>query len=99
MLDRDQLETFAIVVEQQSFDRAANVLSITRGAVSQRIKALEESLSTVQGRRERPVAATHAGEVLPRHVCPRRPNFDPQGVNFRTWTPPMPNAQFMMARR
>ena len=41
MLDRDQLETFATVVEQQSFDRAASVLSITRGAVSQRIKALE----------------------------------------------------------
>lgn len=46
MLDRDQLETFATVVEQQSFDRAASVLSITRGAVSQRIKALEESLAS-----------------------------------------------------
>ncbi|HAX21073.1 MAG TPA: transcriptional regulator ArgP [Hydrogenophaga sp.] len=68
MLDRDQLETFATVVEQQSFDRAATVLSITRGAVSQRIKALEESLSTVLVKRERPVAATHAGEVLLRHV-------------------------------
>ena len=63
MLDRDQLETFATVVEQQSFDRAASVLSITRGAVSQRIKALEESLSTVLVKRERPVAATHA-EVI-----------------------------------
>jgi LysR family transcriptional regulator (chromosome initiation inhibitor) len=68
MLDRDQLETFATVVEQQSFDRAATVLSVTRGAVSQRIKALEESLSTVLVRRERPVVATHAGEVLLRHV-------------------------------
>jgi LysR family transcriptional regulator (chromosome initiation inhibitor) len=68
MLDRDQLETFATVVEQQSFDRAATVLSITRGAVSQRIKALEESLSTILVKRERPVAATHAGEVLLRHV-------------------------------
>jgi LysR family transcriptional regulator (chromosome initiation inhibitor) len=68
MLDRDQLETFATVVERQSFDRAATVLSITRGAVSQRIKALEESLSTILVKRERPVAATHAGEVLLRHV-------------------------------
>ena len=34
MLDRHHLETFATVVEQQSFDRAATVLSITRGAVS-----------------------------------------------------------------
>lgn len=68
MLDRDQLETFATVIEQQSFDRAATVLSVTRGAVSQRIKALEESLSTVLVKRERPVAATHSGEVLLRHV-------------------------------
>ena len=64
MLDRDQLETFATVVEQQSFDRAASVLSITRGAVSQRIKALEESLSTVLVKRERPVAATHGLPIV-----------------------------------
>jgi LysR family transcriptional regulator (chromosome initiation inhibitor) len=68
MLDRDQLETFAVVIEQQSFDKAAAVLSITRGAVSQRIKALEESLSTVLVLRERPVSPTPAGEVLLRHV-------------------------------
>lgn len=68
MLDRDHLETFATVVEQQSFDRAASVLNITRGAVSQRIKALEESLSIILVKRERPVAATQAGEVLLRHV-------------------------------
>ena len=42
MLDRDQLETFAVVIEQQSFEKAATALSITRGADSQRIKALEE---------------------------------------------------------
>ena len=47
MLDRDQLETFATVAEEQSFERAALKLNITRGAVSQRIKALEESLATV----------------------------------------------------
>ena len=41
MLDRDQLETFATVAEEQSFERAACVLNITRGAVSQRIKSLE----------------------------------------------------------
>jgi LysR family transcriptional regulator, chromosome initiation inhibitor len=68
MLDRDQLETFATVVENQSFERAANVLNITRGAVSQRIKALEESLSTVLLLRERPIAPTPAGEILLRHV-------------------------------
>ncbi len=68
MLDRDQLETFATVAEQQSFERAAVVLNITRGAVSQRIKALEESLATVLLVREKPIAPTPAGEILLRHV-------------------------------
>jgi len=61
MLDRDQLETFATVAEEQSFDRAASRLNITRGAVSQRIKALEESLSTVLLVREKPVARMRPG--------------------------------------
>jgi LysR family transcriptional regulator (chromosome initiation inhibitor) len=68
MLDRDQLETFATVAEVQSFERAAALLNITRGAVSQRIKALEESLTTVLLIREKPVAPTAAGEILLRHV-------------------------------
>ncbi|MCV0437564.1 MULTISPECIES: HTH-type transcriptional regulator ArgP [unclassified Hydrogenophaga] len=68
MLDREQLETFAVVIEQQSFEKAATALSITRGAVSQRIKALEESLSTVLVLRDRPISPTSAGEVLLRYV-------------------------------
>ena len=68
MLDRDQLETFATVAEEQSFERAACVLNITRGAVSQRIKSLEESLATVLLMREKPIVPTPAGEVLLRHV-------------------------------
>lgn len=68
MFDRDQLETFATVAEEQSFERAATLLNITRGAVSQRIRALEETLATVLLRRERPVAPTPTGEVLLRHV-------------------------------
>jgi len=68
MLDRDQLETFATVAEQQSFERAATMLNVTRGAVSQRIKALEESISTILLLRDKPVTATPAGEVLLRHV-------------------------------
>ena len=68
MFDRDQLETFATVAEEQSFERAATLLNITRGAVSQRIRGLEESFSTVLLVRERPVAPTPAGEVLLRHV-------------------------------
>ena len=68
MLDREQLETFATIVEEQSFERAASVLNITRGAVSQRIKALEESLATILLVREKPVVPTARGEVLLRHV-------------------------------
>jgi LysR family transcriptional regulator (chromosome initiation inhibitor) len=68
MLDRDQLATFAAVVEQRSFEKAATALSITRGAVSQRIKALEEALSSVLLVREKPVVPTAQGEVLWRHV-------------------------------
>jgi hypothetical protein len=68
LLDRDQLETFAAVIEESSFERAAAVLNVTRGAVSQRVKALEESLSSVLVVREKPVVPTAAGEVLLRHV-------------------------------
>ena len=56
MFDRDQLETFATVAEEQSFERAASLLNITRGAVSQRIRGLEESFATVLLVREKPVA-------------------------------------------
>ena len=68
MMDRDQLETFATVAEVRSFERAAGVLNITSGAVSQRIKSLEESLATVLLMREKPVVPTPAGEVMLRHV-------------------------------
>jgi LysR family transcriptional regulator, chromosome initiation inhibitor len=68
MLDRDQLETFATVAEEQSFERAASVLNVTRGAVSQRIRALEESLASVLLVREKPISPTPAGEILLRHV-------------------------------
>jgi len=68
MLDRDHLETFATVAEEQSFERAAAQLNITRGAVSQRIRGLEERLASVLLVREKPVVPTAAGEVLLRHV-------------------------------
>ena len=68
MLDREQLETFATIVELQSFERAAGALRITRGAVSQRIKTLEQSLAAVLLVRDKPVVATPAGDTLLRHV-------------------------------
>ncbi|WP_176059338.1 HTH-type transcriptional regulator ArgP [Paraburkholderia sp. BCC1876] len=68
MLDRSQLEAFAAVVEHQSFERAAIALSITRGAVSQRIKSLEGTLSAILLIRDRPILPTTAGEAVLRHV-------------------------------
>jgi LysR family transcriptional regulator, chromosome initiation inhibitor len=68
MLDREQLETFARVAEEQSFERAACVLNVSRGAVSQRVKSLEEALAAVLLVREKPVVPTPAGVALLRHV-------------------------------
>ncbi|NTX48180.1 HTH-type transcriptional regulator ArgP [Burkholderia cepacia] len=68
MLDRCQLETFAAVVEHQSFEKAALALNITRGAVSQRIKTLESILCRVLLIRENPVLPTPMGEIVLRHV-------------------------------
>ena len=68
MLDRFQLEAFAAVAEYGSFERAADALHITRGAVSQRITALEEALSAVLLIRGRPALPTAAGEIVLRHV-------------------------------
>jgi LysR family transcriptional regulator (chromosome initiation inhibitor) len=68
MFDRGQLEAFSAVIQHGSFERAATVLNVTRGAVSQRIKALEEALATILVVRERPVVTTSAGEILLRHI-------------------------------
>jgi LysR family transcriptional regulator (chromosome initiation inhibitor) len=68
MLDRAQLEAFSAVVQHGSFERAATVLNVTRGAISQRIKALEEALATMLVVREKPVVATRKGEILLRHI-------------------------------
>lgn len=68
MFDRAQLEAFFAVVQHGSFERAAQVLHVTRGAVSQRVKALEETLSTLLVTRNKPVVATQKGEILLRHV-------------------------------
>ncbi|WP_084688329.1 HTH-type transcriptional regulator ArgP [Paraburkholderia oxyphila] len=65
--DRQQLETLAAVVELRHFGRAASALNITRGAVSQRINALEESLGTPLLVRDGAVP-TPAGEALLRHI-------------------------------
>jgi len=65
-LDSQQLVAFAAVVEEGSFDAAARRLVITPSAVSQRVKALEQSVGQVLVRREKPCVATDAGASLMR---------------------------------
>ncbi|MDG4793344.1 LysR family transcriptional regulator ArgP [Micromonospora sp. WMMD1082] len=63
-LDSTQLRTLAAVVAEGSFEAAARLLHVTPSAVSQRIKALEETVGQVLVRRHRPCDATEAGRPL-----------------------------------
>jgi LysR family transcriptional regulator (chromosome initiation inhibitor) len=65
-VDQVQLTTFQAVVELGSFDAAARALHVTPSAVSQRIKALEQTVGQVLVRRAKPCAATEAGQALVR---------------------------------
>ena len=67
-LDSAQLSAFAAVIDEGSFERAAAVLHITRSAVSQRVKLLEERVGQVLVRRATPCTATEAGQALYRHA-------------------------------
>ena len=68
MFDRAQLEAFSAVVQHGSFERAATALHVTRGAISQRVKALEDAMAAMLVVREKPVVATRKGEILLRHI-------------------------------
>ncbi|HET7773917.1 MAG TPA: LysR family transcriptional regulator ArgP [Burkholderiaceae bacterium] len=67
-LDTAQLAAFAAAARHGSFEAAAGELHVTRSAVSQRIKALEERVGQVLLRRSTPVDTTAAGEALLRYV-------------------------------
>ena len=62
--DPVQLETLATIVEEGSFDGAAQRLHVTPSAVSQRVRALEAAAGQVLVRRTLPAAVTAAGEPL-----------------------------------
>ncbi|AWY39877.1 ArgP/LysG family DNA-binding transcriptional regulator [Pseudomonas putida] len=64
MLDTRDLMTFLAVIEEESFEAAARVLHVTPGAVSHRIKQLEESVGTLLVKRLLPTQVTCAGEVV-----------------------------------
>lgn len=63
-LHLDQLRTLTAVVDLGSFDAAAAHLHITQSAVSQRIRALEDSSGRILVRRDRPITATESGETV-----------------------------------
>ncbi len=62
-IDLPQLRALLAVVDEGSFEAAADVLHLTQPAVSQRIRALETSVGQVLVRRSRPAGVTEAGRV------------------------------------
>ena len=66
--DPDALECLAAIVEEGGFERAAQRLSITQSAVSQRLRSLEAQVGTVLIVRSRPLKATAAGLLLLKHT-------------------------------
>ncbi len=66
--DPDALECLAAIVEEGGFERAAQRLSITQSAVSQRLRSLEAQVGTVLIVRSRPLKATAAGQLLLKHT-------------------------------
>ena len=65
-MDTVQLATFQAVIAEGSFEAAARALHVTPSAISQRIKALEQTVGQVLVRRAKPCAPTTAGEALVR---------------------------------
>jgi len=68
MLDYAALSAVASIVREGSFERAALTLGVTRSAISQRVRALEDRLGTVLIVRGQPCTATEAGARLCAHV-------------------------------
>ena len=67
MLDPSQLAALSAVHRRGSFELAAAALHVTASAISQRIKALEESTGTLLIRRGQPCVATDTGLRLIRY--------------------------------
>jgi LysR family transcriptional regulator (chromosome initiation inhibitor) len=67
-LDPYALECLAAIVEEDGFERAAQRLSITQSAVSQRLRTLEAQVGTVLVVRSRPPRLTSAGQMLIKHA-------------------------------
>jgi LysR family transcriptional regulator (chromosome initiation inhibitor) len=63
-LDPAHLQALRAAVDEGTFDAAARALSVTPSAVSQRIKALENSVGRVLVRRSKPVVPTESGRAV-----------------------------------
>ena len=72
IFDPYALECLAAIVEEGSFERAAQRLSITQSAVSQRLRTLEVQAGAVLIVRTRPLKATPAGRYLLKHALQLR---------------------------
>src|SRR5918996_1317742 len=67
--DVSRLRAFALVADLGSISAAASVLGYTQSAVSQQLAALEREVGeALVDRSQRPLEATHAGELLRPHV-------------------------------
>ncbi len=66
--DPDALACLAAILEEGGFERAAQRLSITQSAVSQRLRALEAQVGTVLIVRSRPLKPTPAGQLMLKHA-------------------------------
>jgi LysR family transcriptional regulator (chromosome initiation inhibitor) len=64
----DQLGTLLALIEEGTFEAAARRLHVTASAVSQRVKAMEQSSGRVLVQRTTPVALTDAGAVVLRYA-------------------------------
>lgn len=60
-LQLDQLRALDAVISEGTFEAAARRLSVTPSAISQRIKALEDSAGRILVQRTKPVQPTESG--------------------------------------
>lgn len=63
-MNLEQVRALAAIVDTGSFDMAARTLHLTPSAISQRVRALEQSVGQVVVRRASPCTPTAAGAVL-----------------------------------
>jgi LysR family transcriptional regulator (chromosome initiation inhibitor) len=64
----DHLHTLVALVEEGTFEAAAQRLRLTASAVSQRVKAMEQAAGQVLIQRVNPVVPTMAGDIVLRHA-------------------------------